>query len=501
MEEIYRSITGSWKLVFPELALLGLAALMFLGSLYSQRRIVWAVLGLGGLVWAGIAWFMQMPGSVSLEIIPSASLFTHDNWRWLGRGLVYATGILLIMTLWSQVAEARAAEFFACVLSMVAGAGMVMAAYDLVSLFLSLEIVSFSTYIVLYILRRDNLGLEATVKYFLLSIFSSAIFLFGVSLLYMSGGRTNYFLLRLQLLNAGANSSLLLAGLFILGGLGFRVAAVPFHFYAPDVFAGTHPGGAALLAVLPKIVGLAAMYQLLVELFSAASRVPQGTLDVLALLLLTIAVLAGASMLLGNLGGLVQDEIYRLLAYSSIAHAGYLLVGLAAGTGGKPIAGNEALVFYLGTYILMTLGMFAGLLCARQEGKLLGYIDELSGLGRSRPFLALCLAVGLLSLTGLPPTVGFWGKVAVIVAAWNAPSGQTTLRYLAIFLVLNAAVGAWYYLRILGVMYLRQPVRPFDAVRKEPAWWACLACTAITVVLFFVPNLWWKAVAWAFRVS
>ncbi|MCS7166255.1 MAG: NADH-quinone oxidoreductase subunit N [Gemmatales bacterium] len=432
------------------------------------------------------------------EFIPSASLFITDPWRWLGRGIVYATGSLLVLSAWQQVSAAYAGEYFACLTSLVAGAGLVVAANDLVSLFLGLEIVSLSTYVVLYISRRDLSGLEATIKYFLLSIFSSAIFLFGVSLLYLAVGRTNYLQIRLQLQDLGNNPLVLVSGLFVIGGLGFRLAAVPFHFYAPEVFAGTHPIGAALLAVMPKVVGFLAIYQVLTEIYAAAVATVALNIQVSSLLLLTISVLAGASMLLGNLGALQQDNIYRLLAYSSIAHTGYMLVGLAAGAKGQLVAGEQALVFYLGAYVLMSVGVFVGLLCVRQGEKLAEYIDELSGLARSRPMLALCLAVGLLSLTGLPPTLGFWGKVLLFLAAWNAPEGQPTLRYLAVFLAVNAAIGAWYYLRVIGVMYLRQPVRSYDRAVDIPAWLACGIGTVATLVLFFVPGLWWGTVARAF---
>jgi NADH-quinone oxidoreductase subunit N len=498
VQSIYQTFTENWIIILPELLLLGVAALSVLGGLWVRSRDVWAVICLTGLIVGMLILVTKIPSQWPPQWIPSASLFMTDELRVMLRGFSFFTGMVLLLLCWTQARQDYSPEFYACLLGAIAGIGMAIAAYDLVALFLALETVSIPTYIGLYILRRDNPGLEATVKYFLLSIFSSGIFLFGISLLYFEAGSTNYLRIQLALAQGADASTLLLSGVLVIAGLSFRIAAVPFHFYAPDVFVGTHPAGAAFLAVVPKIVGIISIMQLLTEIYSSAVKVSPAEVSVLQVLLVALGILAAASMVLGNIAGLLQTELYRLLAYSSIAHAGYMLVGLAAGSDGTPVSGYQAVVFYLGTYLLMTIGTFAGLLCVRQDGKLLTHVDELSGLAQVRPGLALLLAVGLFSLVGLPPTAGFWGKVNLFLAAWYAPGGRSLLRFLAVFLAINAAVGAWYYLRVIGIMYLRQPIKPFDKVNDWPALLACSVCTVLTVVLFFVPGLWWKPIENAF---
>lgn len=501
MQSVYQTFTENWIIILPELLLLGVAALSVLGGLWVRSRGVWLIICLTALIVGILILVTKIPSQWPSQWIPSASLFMTEELRVVLRGLTLFTGVILLLLCWTQARQDYLPEFYACLLGATAGIGMAIAAYDLVALFLALETVSIPTYIGLYLLRRDNPGLEATVKYFLLSIFSSAIFLFGTSLLYFEAGSTNYLRIQLALAQGADASTVLLSGILVITGLSFRIAAVPFHFYAPDVFVGTHPAGAAFLAVVPKVVGIISIMQLLTEIYSGALKLSSAEISVLQVLLLALGILAAASMVLGNIAGLLQAELYRLLAYSSIAHTGYMLVGMAAGGDGTPVSGYQAVIFYLGTYLLMTIGTFAGLLCVRQDGKLLAHVDELSGLAQVRPGLALLLAVSLFSLVGLPPTAGFWGKVNLFLAAWYAPAGQSLLRFLAIFLALNAAIGAWYYLRVIGIMYLRQPIKTFDNVNDWPALLSCVVCTLLTVVLFFMPSLWWRPIENAFAMT
>jgi NADH-quinone oxidoreductase subunit N len=271
---------------------------------------------------------------------------------------------------------------------------------------------------------------------------------------------------------------------FLIAGLSFRIAAVPFHFYAPDVFEGTAPSNVALLSFVPKVVGFVALLRLL-----PLSPVPQSydawmPENSIQLLLAAMAIL---TMLVGNLMAWRQTNLYRLLAYSSVAHAGYMLIGLAIGNG-DPIPGVQALLFYLAAYGLMTIGAIALI------GGLGSTFDDIRGLNSSHPATALCLAICLLSLTGLPPTVGFFGKLNLFLASWG--NASTIGRTLAILLALNAAIGAWYYLRIVAIMFL-DPAPESEPPKSKPAWSTLLAgviCTTGTVLFFIAPQWLWDMV-------
>jgi NADH-quinone oxidoreductase subunit N len=274
----------------------------------------------------------------------------------------------------------------------------------------------------------------------------------------------------------------------LVSGLAFRITAVPFHFYAPDVFQGVPASNAAMLSFIPKVVGFVALIRLLP--LTGATITPRLWMpDESARLLLSI--LAVATMFVGNLMALRQKHLFRLMAYSSIAHAGYMLVGLAVGNVGA-VGGTSAVLFYLAAYGLMTIGVFALLRGAGGGEHPLETIDDLRGLSTTHPTTAVLLAVSLFSLTGLPPTAGFLGKLNLFWAAW----GETTPvgHWLAALLAVNAAIAAFYYLRLVAVMYLEPAAdrtsRPIDL----PAWLGGMACTAATLVLFVQPQWLWDVV-------
>jgi NADH-quinone oxidoreductase subunit N len=274
----------------------------------------------------------------------------------------------------------------------------------------------------------------------------------------------------------------------MIAGLAFRITAVPFHFYAPDVFQGVTSSAAALLSVLPKIVGFVALLRLLplsAGAISLESWVPSENVQQF------LAILAVLTMFGGNLLALRQQNLHRLLAYSSVAHAGYMLVGLTVGGEGVAVAGSTAVLFYLGAYGVMTIGVFAFLSAAGTGGKSLMTVSDLAGLSRRRPVAALCLAVCLFSLTGLPPTAGFLGKLNLFIAAWS--SGDIVGQVLAGVLALNAAIAAWYYLRLISVMYFEQPDTDAGPSEDSAAWLAGTACTLATIALFAAPQWVWDA--------
>jgi len=482
-------------LIVPEVVLLGTVCLMLFAApfLVSDRgtaapglRHRWGALSLVSLLLAGGCWWTSIPQPVG------TGPFRLDELAWLVRGLSLSAGLLLVLITWNQADDGRAAETQASLLAILAGVNLVAAANDLILLFVALELVSIPTYLFLLLPRRDALAQEAAAKYFLLSVFSSAVVLFGMSYLYGVSGTTNLEALYAALRGGQFEkmpSLLAISVVLLIAGLGFRLTAVPFHFYAPDVFQGAPLSAAGLLAVVPKLAGFVALYRLL----GLSLGVPFGGWSLSGVSEPLLWWLAVLTMFVGNLLALLQTDVRRLLAYSSVAHAGYMLAGFVAGVNpsGSP-SGIEALFFYLGAYGAMTLGAFAALAALRSAERGVETVDDLAGLSRARPGVALMLAVMLFSLTGLPPTAGFLGKLNLFLAAWSL--GTDAGRWLAIWLAVNAAIGAWYYLKLVAAMYLREPEGPALESAETPALVALGACTAATLALFFLPGLLWTAV-------
>ncbi len=499
MNEALQNLNGAVHLVLPEIALLATVCVMFFAApfLVSDRgeasaglRHRWGWLSLVALTMAGWLWWNS--GLAPRTTGP----FVSDGLTLFVRGLMIFSGAILVLLHWNQADDSRSAESHACLLAILAGVNLVAAANDLVMLFVALELVSIPTYLFLLLPRRDAPAQEATLKYFLLSIFSSAIVLFGFSYLYGATGTTNLTAIH-HAFEAGKdlphNPLVAVATVMLIAGLGFRLTAVPFHFYAPDVFQGAPTSAAAMLSFVPKVVGLVALLRLLVPATGSESTMHAWMMTPAATPLLWW--LAVATMFVGNLMALMQTDVRRLLAFSSVSHAGYMLVGLVVGMQAtQTVSGIAALLFYLVVYGAMTLGAFAVLIAAARSDKRIESLDDLAGLSRTKPALALMLSVFLFSLTGLPPTAGFLGKFNLFVAAWS--QGFEASRWLACLLGVNAALGAWYYLKLIGVMYLRDPVdRSEDARPAEvPSLVAAVLCLAATVGLFFAPGLLWTHV-------
>jgi NADH-quinone oxidoreductase subunit N len=284
----------------------------------------------------------------------------------------------------------------------------------------------------------------------------------------------------------------IVAAVCVLAGIGFKVTAFPFHFYAPDVYQAGPTGVVAALATAPKVAGFLAIFRVFGEILAPVAQQGDHAFSALYTTVpLMVFLLAAASMTFGNVLALLQENIRRMLAYSGVAHAGYMLVGLAAAGAGVnaetstvPAAG--AVVFYLGAYGLMTLGAFAALAAVGTEDRPVTTIDDLAGLAKDRPLAAFALAVALLSMIGLPLTAGFSGKLLLFLSAWNAPTNTPMghlFRILLAIAAVNAAVGAVYYLRALGAMYLRGSLVPFTAKGSKLALLAALLCAFGT--LFF----------------
>lgn len=487
----------------PEMVLLIGACILFLVGTSRSNRHMWGIVALVTLA-AALALCPNYEPSAVRQLTVNATPTIFDALSHFIRYVALGGGILLVLLNWNDLPHRQAADHHACLLLIIAGASITAAANDLITLFLALELISIPTYILLYLPRHDEASQEAAMKYFMLSVFSSALLLFGFSYLYGIAGTTNIAVL-LHTVNGVNNAQELpaiahLALIMIVAGLGFRITAVPFHFYAPDVYQGSSAGGAALLAFVPKVAGFVAIIRLL------GFVLPAGILPRNGLLGLSLSdqapilfwFLAVVTMFLGNVLALWQDNLKRLLAYSSVAHAGYMLIALSVAPylrddNGGPNA-VEALLYYLVAYVVMTLGAFGVIAYLDSTERPVETIDDLAGLSRSHPFIALLMVVFLFSLIGVPLTAGFTGKFLIFFGAMAAPAYPEhpwLFRVLALLGAINAAIGGWYYLRIIAAMYLRTSLRPIPKRWSVPCFAALCLCAVLTIGLSLPPGVNW----------
>ncbi len=361
--------------------------------------------------------------------------------------LIVATLTILIAGEYLEPRGLPMAEFAAILLFAIAGAMLIAGAADLLLLFVALELMVLPGYVLAGFARHDPYSTEGAIKYFLLGSFSSAILLFGLAYVWGITGSTRVDAVAAALADVAATGKIapgLALGLaFVTTGVAFKMAAVPFHYWTPDAYQGSPTPVTAYLSVGPKIGAFAIALRLLV---AALGPVKEDWLPVLV-------VLAAVTMTMGNLVAIAQDNVKRMLAYSSIAHTGYILVGLAAYAGGQD-DGLWAILFYLSAYTFMNMGAFAVVAALQRKPGVSSNIATFAGLGRRDPWLGALMALFLLSLTGIPPLAGFWAKAYVIVAAIEAGGWPAALAVLA---MLNAAAAAFYYLRVVVYMYMREP--------------------------------------------
>jgi NADH-quinone oxidoreductase subunit N len=470
--------------LLPELILLASAIVMMTASVFIERpRRFWCGLAAGALFLAFLA--LLSVGRTHTDLYAAVAL--NDDLSFYARlVLLFSAGILLGLA-HQEPSDEWAGEFFGCLLIMSAGSMLVAAANEMVFLFVGLELVSIPTYVILYLSRRDRTTQEAATKYFFLSIFASGLFLYGLTFLYGTTGVSNlkalgYMFERLPILPHPQLA--LVAVVFVMAGLCFRVAAVPLQFYAPDVYQGSPMVVAATLAWIPKFVGFLAIVRTLTAVFA----VKGGDDPLVQKAVMLSWVIAAATMVWGNFLALVQEDLKRLMAYSSIAHAGYMMVGVTAALAndrhaGGTYFGSESVFFYLVTYALMTLGVFGGFMALQFKNRPVETVDDLSGLGWTHPWPALGLSVCLLSLAGIPPLLGFWGKFQLFgsLLAAGANAGSSSFVVLAVIGMLSAAAGAYYYLRIVVLMYFGKPKDPIEVTGGWPIAAAVSVCVFLTV--------------------
>jgi NADH-quinone oxidoreductase subunit N len=482
-----------FRLAAPEAVLVLAAFVVFLGAAFRPGKLLWGVVTLAAF--AGSAAVLAWDRPDLTRLVPTASAVWPDAFALFTRTLALAGGAVLLLASWDELPEPQAADYFACLLVVSAGLGLVGSATELVTMFLALELISIPTYVMLYLPRSGRPVQEAAVKYFLLSIFSSAFLLFGFSYLYGVTGTTNLPAIHEALARGDVNplpAILLVAAVMVIAGLGFRIAAVPFHFYAPDVYEGSAVGPAALLAFVPKVAGFVALLR--IDGLVGPGPVSGNAMVTGTQLPLLAWILAAVTMTVGNVVALWQNDLKRLLAYSGIAHGGYMLMGLAAApylaAQADPAGGAvSAMLVYLIAYGAMTVGAFAVIQAISTRDRPATTVDDLAGLGATHPGLALMLAVFLFSLIGLPFTAGFVGKFLLFVGVLSAP-GQPNdwlFRLLAVIGAINAAIGAYYYLRIIGVLYLRTALKPLPGRASFAGLLALWACLGVTVWLGVYP--------------
>lgn len=503
-KSLVETLTGAVMLVLPEVTLLGVACVLLVLGLALQNRTVTSLVALFGILAAALVTLLVQAdeadtytklissgASTYAPILPGA-LAEYTRW------LTLAVGLVFVLLCAKETTRDIGTEYLACWLVILAGTSLVGRANDLTSLYLALEMISVPTYVLLYLPARGKNGQEAAAKYFLLSILSSGVMLFGMSYLYGLTGTTNLVAMHSALATAHSMSVSPLATLamvLVLAGLAFRITAVPFHYYAPDVYQGGPLGVVAQLAVIPKIAGFIAIARLLgmTQLPLANPPFPVSTQ-----IPLMLWVLAAITMSVGNVMALLQDNLRRIMAYSGVSHAGYMLLGLvtvsASGSSAAPVGivnGLDAILFYLAAYALMTLAFFSVLAYLQSTEHPIDSLDDLAGVGQTHPYAAVLLLVSLLSMIGFPFLAGFWGKFQLFYGVFNAPSAGgmgSMYRLLALVAAVNAAIGAVYYLRIVGMIYLRSPLRSAPPAQGVGPLIAATLCTIGTLVVGFYPQ-------------
>lgn len=460
----------SYAPLLPELLVASAAlVLLTIGALRNERKD-----GDRDLFWAAL--LVMLTSTAVFALQPAASdflfgnSFVNDQFSRLMKGLILigaAASLLMALDYWHRTKLLKF-EVPVLVLLSVAGMMVMVSSNDLITLYLGLELQSLALYVLAALRRSDLRSSEAGLKYFVLGGLSSGMLLYGLSLIYGFAGATSFEKIAIAASGSALSDNLgLIVGLvFLLVGIAFKISAVPFHMWTPDVYEGAPTPITAFFAAAPKVAAMALLIRVLSGSFPEAVESWRQIIIFLAI----------ASMILGSVAAIGQTNIKRLMAYSSIGHIGFALVGVAAGTN----EGFEAVVIYLAIYLVMTLGTFACILAMRRKDETVETIDSLAGLAQTNLSMAFILAMLMFSLAGIPPLAGFFGKFYVFAAAIKAG-----LVPLAIIGVLASVIAAFYYLRIIKIMFFDEPSEPFEKVPghiRLVMWVSCLFVLAFVVL-------------------
>jgi NADH-quinone oxidoreductase subunit N len=449
------------------LAVLGMG-LMMVGVFTPDKRALPVVNALTGfsLLIALIIVVAQAKG----RVLAFGGLFVTDDFAVFMKVLVLAGSILVLLMSQDFVKREGMARFEFPILIVYATVGMMMmiSANDLIALYIGLELQSLSLYVIAAFQRDNVRSSEAGLKYFVLGALSSGMLLYGCSLIYGFSGSTQFEVLSglFAKPEMEVSAGLVVGIVFLAAGLAFKVSAVPFHMWTPDVYEGAPTPVTAFFAVAPKIAAIALFLRVMLEPFG----------DLIDEWRQVIIVISVGSMVLGAFAAIAQRNVKRLMAYSSIGHVGYALIGLAAGSE----AGLHGILVYMAIYLAMTVGTFACILCMRRNGRMVENIGDLSGLAKTHPGVALALLVFMFSLAGIPPMAGFFGKLYIFLAAIDAE-----LYTLAVIGVVSSVVGAFYYLRIIKIVYFDENEAPLDKQTDRPLR-LVITVAGLAILLFFI---------------
>ncbi len=458
----------NWLAVVPSGLLVLTAILVLFWDLWIQEE------DRPHLVWLTISGFV-LTGAVSFGLWGQADAsgpLALDSYALFFNGIFCLAGVLTVLMSGSylDLTKIRQGEYYALLLFAAVGMVLMAAATDLITIFLGLETMSIAVYVLTGIWHQRLASNEAALKYFLLGAFASGFLLYGMALIYGVTGSLQLAVIAEQVAAQGSSPLLLVGMGLLLVGFGFKVAAAPFHVWTPDVYEGSPTTITAFMAVGVKAAAFAAFARVFLYALAAVHAEWQGVVWVIAVLTMTV----------GNLTALVQTNIKRMLAYSSVAHAGYVLVAMVAG---KEL-GGAAMMYYLVAYGFMNLGAFGVVLSLNRQDQPNEELRDYAGLGFRYPALGMAMAIFMLSLTGVPPLVGFTGKFYVFSAAVEA--GYIGL---AVIGVLNSAVSAYYYIRVIVTMYMEEGDAAFEIAALRPALSAAIIIAAAgTVLLGIFPS-------------
>ena len=468
----------NWNALSPMLALFGMAAACILIALFQEDGRVTALFGFIGIATAAMLNFnLFATGQVTGEYVSSFGLRYIADQPALALNFVILIGLTLAMFVsydYLERTDLDHPEYYPLMLLSATGAMVMVAAGDLITLLLGLEIMSLPVYVLSAWRQGSRESEEAGMKYFLLGAFASAFLVYGIAMMYGATGSFVYADIAPALLERGFDREFyaLLGGMFVLGGLGFKVAFAPFHQWVPDVYTGAPTSVTAFMSVVVKTAAFAALLRIFNSFYTDLPPVVTQALVVIIVL----------TLIVGNLGALLQKSVKRMLAYSAVAHAGYLGMAVLA----ADAVGVNAAIWYLLAYTFMNAGAFGALTLLTDKNDYGDALERLSGLGRTRPGLAAAFAIFLLSLAGFPLFAGFIGKILVFQAAISA--GYLALAVLAI---ITSVVALVYYFRPIAYMYFREPEYQPPTTESRATSWAVGIAAAATVFLGLFPASWY----------